>query len=106
MTVFLDAVRTFFTHLAAVAWGPLAVACACHASRLVVRTWAWRNILQAAFPETRVKWGIHQLPGGKAIFAPMSVRENLEMAGFMYRTNRADRRERFERALSIFPELG
>ena len=56
MTVFLDAVRTFFTHLAAVAWGPLAVACACHASRLVVRTWAWRNILQAAFPETRVKW--------------------------------------------------
>ena len=32
-------------------------------------------------PETRVKWGIHQLAGGKAIFAPMSVRENLEMAG-------------------------
>jgi ABC-type branched-subunit amino acid transport system ATPase component len=56
-------------------------------------------------PETRVKWGIHQLPGGKAIFAPMSVRENLEMAGFLYRHNGGDRRERFERALSIFPEL-
>ena len=56
-------------------------------------------------PETRVKWGIHQLPGGKAIFAPMSVRENLEMAGFLYRHNGADREERFERALSIFPEL-
>jgi ABC-type branched-subunit amino acid transport system ATPase component/predicted MFS family arabinose efflux permease len=56
-------------------------------------------------PETRVKWGINQLPGGKAVFAPMSVRENLEMAGFMYRGDRADRRERYERALSIFPEL-
>ncbi len=56
-------------------------------------------------PETRVKWGIHQLPGGKAIFAPMSVRENLEMAGFMYRGDRSDRHDRFDRALSIFPEL-
>ncbi len=56
-------------------------------------------------PETRVKWGIHQLPGGKAIFSPMSVRENLEMAGFMYRGDSANRNERFERALSIFPEL-
>ena len=45
-------------------------------------------------------------PGGKAIFAPMSVRENLEMAGFIYRKDRTDRRERFDRALSMFPELG
>lgn len=56
-------------------------------------------------PEIRVKWGIHQLPGGKAIFAPMSVRENLEMAGFMYRGDDADRRARSERSLTIFPEL-
>jgi ABC-type branched-subunit amino acid transport system ATPase component len=56
-------------------------------------------------PETRVKWGIHQLPGGKAIFAPLSVRENLEMAGFMYRGDGADRRARLERALGVFPEL-
>ena len=56
-------------------------------------------------PETRVRWGIHQLAGGKAIFAPMSVRENLEMAGFVHRRDRHDRRERFERALAIFPEL-
>jgi ABC-type branched-subunit amino acid transport system ATPase component len=46
------------------------------------------------------------LPGGKAIFGPMSVRENLEMAGFMYRKDRPDRRQRFDRALSVFPELG
>jgi ABC-type branched-subunit amino acid transport system ATPase component len=57
-------------------------------------------------PETRVKWGIHQLAGGKAIFAPMSVRENLEMAGFMYRKDDKDREARLERALTIFPALG
>jgi ABC-type branched-subunit amino acid transport system ATPase component/predicted MFS family arabinose efflux permease len=56
-------------------------------------------------PETRVRWGIHQLAGGQAIFAPMSVRENLEMAGFIYRHDSGDRSARFERALDVFPEL-
>jgi ABC-type branched-subunit amino acid transport system ATPase component len=56
-------------------------------------------------PETRVRWGIHQLAGGNAIFAPMSVRENLEMAGFVYRNDGRERSERFERALDVFPEL-
>jgi ABC-type branched-subunit amino acid transport system ATPase component/predicted MFS family arabinose efflux permease len=56
-------------------------------------------------PEMRVKWGIHQLPGGKAIFAPLSVRENLEMAGFLYRNDDTQRDDRFERALTIFPDL-
>ncbi|HEX4822649.1 MAG TPA: MFS transporter [Acidimicrobiales bacterium] len=56
-------------------------------------------------PETRVRWGIHQLPGGEAIFDPMSVRENLEMAGFMYRGDPRERRGRMERALSVFAEL-
>jgi ABC-type branched-subunit amino acid transport system ATPase component/predicted MFS family arabinose efflux permease len=56
-------------------------------------------------PETRVRWGIHQLPGGKAIFDPMSVRENLEMAGFMYRRDGGERDARMERALDVFPEL-
>src|SRR6185312_15249658 len=56
-------------------------------------------------PETRARWGIHQLAGGNAIFAPMSVHENLEMAGFLYRHDAGERRERFERALHVFPEL-
>ncbi len=56
-------------------------------------------------PETRVRWGIHQLPGGKAIFGPMSVRENLEMAGFLYRGDDTERERRFDRALAVFPEL-
>jgi ABC-type branched-subunit amino acid transport system ATPase component/sugar phosphate permease len=55
--------------------------------------------------ETRVKWGIHQLSGGKAIFSPMSVGENLEMAGFLYRREPGDRAARRERVLGIFPEL-
>jgi ABC-type branched-subunit amino acid transport system ATPase component len=63
------------------------------------------HTMTLASPETRVRWGIHQLPGGNAIFAPMSVRENLEMAGFVYRHDRSDRRERFDRALDVFPEL-
>ena len=56
MSVFFDAVRAFFAHLAAVDWAWLAVACAANVLRLVLRTRAWRNILQAAFPETRVRW--------------------------------------------------
>jgi ABC-type branched-subunit amino acid transport system ATPase component len=56
-------------------------------------------------PETRVKWGIHQLAGGKAIFAPLTVRENLEMAGFVYRGDDKQREERLERSLDIFPVL-
>lgn len=56
-------------------------------------------------PETRVRWGIHQLPGGKAIFGPMSVRNNLDVAGFLHRRNPSDRAARVQRVLAIFPEL-
>ena len=56
-------------------------------------------------PETRVKLGIHQLPGGKALFEPMTVRDNLEMAAFIYR-DRADADRRIEGALDLFPQLG
>jgi ABC-type branched-subunit amino acid transport system ATPase component len=55
-------------------------------------------------PETRVKLGIHQLPGGKAVFEPMTVRDNLEMAAFIYR-ERADADRRIEGALELFPQL-
>ncbi len=55
-------------------------------------------------PETRVNLGIHQLPGGKAVFDPMTVRDNLEMAAFIYR-DRADADRRIEGALDLFPQL-
>jgi ABC-type branched-subunit amino acid transport system ATPase component len=72
-------------------------------SRGVVRLNGHSVTLASA--ETRVRWGIHQLPGGKAVFGPMSVSENLEMAGFAYRSDRRDRAARRERALGVFPEL-
>ena len=57
MHVFFHDARLFFEHLAAVDFGALAVACSLQALRLVVRTRAWRNILQAAYPDRRVRWG-------------------------------------------------
>jgi len=55
-------------------------------------------------PETRVRLGIHQLPGGKALFGPMTVRDNLEMATFIY-SDHADAERRIERSLDLFPQL-
>lgn len=54
---FLQGTRSFFEHLAAVDFRALVVACAFQALRLVVRTRAWRNIIQAAYPDRRVGWG-------------------------------------------------
>jgi uncharacterized membrane protein YbhN (UPF0104 family) len=55
MSQFLHAVEVFWDHLAAVQWGALAVALAFHALKAVVRTFAWRNILRAAFPGAIVR---------------------------------------------------
>jgi ABC-type branched-subunit amino acid transport system ATPase component/predicted MFS family arabinose efflux permease len=55
-------------------------------------------------PETRVKLGIHQLPGGKAIFDPMTVGDNLQMAAYIY-DERDEIRRRIDRVLETFPQL-
>jgi uncharacterized membrane protein YbhN (UPF0104 family) len=52
---FVDAVQVFWHHLSAVRWAPLGVALAIHLVKLVMRSFAWRNILAAAYPEQRVK---------------------------------------------------
>jgi uncharacterized membrane protein YbhN (UPF0104 family) len=52
----LDASRAFFDGLASVKWGPLALAMLCHLLKVLARTRAWRNIVQAAYPETNVRW--------------------------------------------------
>ena len=54
---FLHDGRVFFTHLAAVDFHALGIACAFQVLRLVVRTRAWRNIIQASYPDRRVRWG-------------------------------------------------
>jgi uncharacterized membrane protein YbhN (UPF0104 family) len=54
--VFLHDAGLFFRHLAAVDFGALGIALAFQALRLVARTRAWRNIVAAAYPATRVRW--------------------------------------------------
>jgi uncharacterized membrane protein YbhN (UPF0104 family) len=54
--VFLHDAGVFFRHLAAVDFGALGIALAFQALRLVARTRAWRNIVAAAYPDTRVRW--------------------------------------------------
>jgi uncharacterized membrane protein YbhN (UPF0104 family) len=51
---FFHAVRVFFDHLASVGWGALGIALAFHFAKVAVRTVAWRNIIRAAYPQTRV----------------------------------------------------
>jgi uncharacterized membrane protein YbhN (UPF0104 family) len=53
---FFHAVAVFFDELASVGWFALAIALGLHFCRLVVRTVAWRNILQASYPDERVRW--------------------------------------------------
>ena len=52
----LDAARAFFDGLTSVKWGPLALAVLCHLLKVAARTRAWRNVVQAAYPQTDVRW--------------------------------------------------
>jgi branched-chain amino acid transport system ATP-binding protein len=62
------------------------------------------RILTAAAPHLIARQGIAYVPEGRAIFANLSVRENLIMAA---RPGPNDRRDwNYERVLEIFPRLG
>ncbi|GMU77603.1 MAG: hypothetical protein AMXMBFR46_04020 [Acidimicrobiia bacterium] len=63
-----------------------------------------RNITYTT-PEQRARLGIRILMGGKGIFPAMTVRENLEMAAFVYRSDRDDYQRRLDRAFDLFPIL-
>jgi uncharacterized membrane protein YbhN (UPF0104 family) len=54
--VFFHDAGVFFRHLADVDFGALGIALLLQALRLVARTRAWRNIVAAAYPGTRVRW--------------------------------------------------
>lgn len=56
MSDVLDAFTAFFDHLRAIAWTPVLLALACQLVKTALRTQAWRNILAAAYPESRVRW--------------------------------------------------
>jgi ABC-type branched-subunit amino acid transport system ATPase component/predicted MFS family arabinose efflux permease len=56
-----------------------------------------------ADPELRVRVGIVQLIGGGATFAPLTVRENLRTAAFLY--TRREQERRIDKAIELFPVL-
>src|SRR3954452_22952905 len=51
---FLNAAGQFFTHLSEIDWTPFAIALAFLAAMQIARAWAWRNVLHAAFPESKI----------------------------------------------------
>ena len=53
---FFHAVAVFFHHLAAVQWQFLGLALACHVVKLFFRAGAWRAIVDAAYPEAKLKY--------------------------------------------------
>jgi uncharacterized membrane protein YbhN (UPF0104 family) len=56
MGAFFHAVAVFFHHLAEVKWEFLGLALACHVVKLFFRSWAWKNIIDAAYPENRLRF--------------------------------------------------
>ncbi len=54
--------------------------------------------------EMLVRRGISHVPEGRAIFAPLSVRENLLMGAYIHRSQELVR-QRFEQVFSLFPIL-
>ena len=54
---FIDATEAFFSALASVGWGALALAILFHVLKLVLRVRAWQNILRASYPGERVPYG-------------------------------------------------
>jgi uncharacterized membrane protein YbhN (UPF0104 family) len=53
---FLDAADTFFENLAAIDLTALGIALGFYLAHLLARTRAWRNVLQAAYPRTKVSY--------------------------------------------------
>jgi uncharacterized membrane protein YbhN (UPF0104 family) len=52
----LDAIQAFWDYLESVQPLPLAIAIGCHILKTICTSRAWRNVLAAAYPETRVRW--------------------------------------------------
>lgn len=52
----LDAIDAFWDTLASVQLVPLALAISCHVVKLACTSRAWRNVIAASYPDTRVRW--------------------------------------------------
>ena len=53
---FFHAVGVFFHHLTVIRWDMLGLALACHAVKLLFRSYAWRAIVNAAYPRSKLKF--------------------------------------------------
>jgi glycosyltransferase 2 family protein len=53
---FFHAVHVFFDHIAAVRWEFLALALLCHFVKLLLRAFAWRAIVRAAYPDQKLRY--------------------------------------------------
>jgi ABC-type branched-subunit amino acid transport system ATPase component len=58
-----------------------------------------------ADPGTRVRMGIVQVPGGKAVYPSMTVGENLVAGAYLYKWDVARVRARVDEVLDLFPVL-
>ncbi len=56
-------------------------------------------------PQQRAAGGIELLPGGSGVFGSMTVRDNLVIGSYRYRSDSDDVDRRIERALHLFPAL-
>src|SRR5919206_1938229 len=57
-------------------------------------------------PGERVRRGIVQMPGGKAVFPDLTVAENLQAASYTFIWDRPRVAEQIARAVELFPVLG
>lgn len=58
-----------------------------------------------ATPEQRAAMGIQMLPGGKGVFSDLSIRDNLVIGAYQYRSDPEDVERRIERVYELFPAL-
>src|SRR5690349_1618859 len=61
--------------------------------------------LAGASPDAVVRRGVIQVPQGRMLFGPMSVRENLELGAYLV-TDRGAIAERLAHVYALFPVLG
>jgi uncharacterized membrane protein YbhN (UPF0104 family) len=54
--VFMDAARAFFENLYEIEWVPFGAALLFLLAMQLARAWAWRNVLRAAYPTTRISY--------------------------------------------------
>ncbi len=64
------------------------------------------HTLTFAEPEARVSLGIAMMPGGNALWDPLTVEENLRLGAFVLRNDTDERERRLDRVMTLFPELG